>query len=193
MRTVIGGKRKHLARRNLRKAVRALAERRLTRFSPTARTVLSIASVQAPPSVLWAKSSEVDSAAVSKPPRRTTRSGPNFAKAKSVRARDIVPAGANVAEAGSNSSAVTFWAIDEPIPPPRVAKHAPQMNAVITSHHGSGSKRSTHRMKNRYVSTSGVNSRTSVGRAERTGPIGAVSVDWKIAMSRVELFSTNSS
>src|SRR5439155_14430574 len=40
---------------------------------------------------------------------------------------------------------------------------------------------------------SGVNSSTSVGRAERTGPIGAASVDWKIAMSRVELFSTSSS
>src|SRR4051794_540607 len=51
-------------------------------------------------------------------------------------------------------------AIDDEMPPPSVAKHAPQMNAAMMSHHGSGSNRSTQRMKKRYVSTSGVTQNT---------------------------------
>src|SRR4051794_8368047 len=40
---------------------------------------------------------------------------------------------------------------------------------------------------------SGENRSRSVGRADRTGPIGAASVDWNSAIRRVELFSTISS
>ncbi len=60
----------------------------------------------------------------------------------------------------SKSAVVNACAIDDVIPPPIVAKHAPQTNAAMMSHHGSGSKRSTQRMKNRYVSTSGVTQKT---------------------------------
>ena len=60
----------------------------------------------------------------------------------------------------SNSAVVRLDAIDDVMPPPRVAKIAPHTNATMMSHHGSGSKRSAHRMKKRYVSTSGVTNMT---------------------------------
>src|SRR6185295_3729905 len=56
----------------------------------------------------------------------------------------------------SKSAEVIDDAIDELMPPPTVAKQAPQTNAAMMSHQGSGSNRSAQRMKKRYVSTSGV-------------------------------------
>src|SRR3954465_3876219 len=54
----------------------------------------------------------------------------------------------------------------------------------------------THALAPDHVNSgrlSGVNSKRPVGRAERTGPIGPASVDWKIAINRVDAFSTSSS
>ena len=64
-------------------------------------------------------------------------------------------------------------ATDEVMPPPSVAKIAPHTNATRISHQGSGSKRSAQRMKNRYVSTSGVTKMTPRIRPTSIGKNGS--------------------
>ena len=64
-------------------------------------------------------------------------------------AKTVAPTASRNAASGRAIASVRFCAIDEAIPPPTVAKQAPQMNAAAMSHHGSGSKRSTQRMNTR--------------------------------------------